>query len=185
MTDHITAAELRELSGDYEARCRIGDATLSEQFDRAAAALDAKDARIAELEEVLTAVSGFNVFQHQADAELGALVRRWRDHPERSVGSMEVADLTLGQLALFVNCLDSLAASREAEQGVEGPSGWRWRVVRTMHGDLLLEKAWEAGEWEGHCFAHYRGGCRDWREEVPPCDHAHVAALIERHGGGK
>ena len=72
MGGHITAAELRELGhAAHQVRCY----PYVEGLDRAAAALDAKDARIAELENQLADLSETKTYRAEfiADAELGAL----------------------------------------------------------------------------------------------------------------
>jgi hypothetical protein len=188
MTDHITAAELRARADRMTSK-RVGK---SEAYRRAAAALDALDARIAELEEeVELARTGWAKPQWTADAELGALVREVGAHPEAkgrchvvlSADQIGVPDsafaLNASAMRLLRSHLDSLAASREAEQGVEGPSGWRWRVTR--HGPYVSLHR------NGNPRPHYRyvvGMPSLWRDEVPPCDHPTVAALIAKHNNG-
>jgi hypothetical protein len=165
MTDHITAAELR---GKAESWRIIGLRPAGDVIDRAAAALDALNARIAELERVAAATSDFNAPQHQADAELGALVRRWRDYPGKPHRLIDEVALQPETLRNILAHLDWLAASCVAEQGVEGPSGdrFRWKdgrvEVKSRRGDVWVEGR--------VCFI----------SDIPT-----VAALIKRHGGGE
>jgi len=180
MTDHITAAELRVVAGNWRVQ---GNHYEADRLDRAAAALDAKDARIAELMKAIgayqlprDAYAEERERQHAADAELGALVRKIREHPERSTGGLYVswsgtcmiysahADVLARLLRDLDLRADAKAASREAERGVEGPSGRRYQVR-----DGWVER-WrvDTGGWVGIALA----------ADIPT-----VAALIERHGG--
>jgi len=172
MTDHITAAELR---GEAESARMWQQYATQTAFHRAAAALDAKDARIAELEGEVAALrserDGFCYDERiTADAELGALVRRWRDHPERpGQGSICLCAgvLAVKELQGIVAAFDAIAASREAERGVEGPSGRRYRL---RAGRLERLTTADSGEWYAPLACYVE-------------DILTVAALIERHGG--
>jgi len=179
MTGHITAAELRVLADHAWTM-----ADERQALRRAAAALDAKDARIAELEgfraESERQLQGW-IARHTAamdDAELGALVRRWRDHPERKGGSLSGYDITIPFLTARLRSADAIAASREAEQGVEGPSGWRYTVGRDGHQVIVTQ-------WRGDVMYVVADESRVYPADIPPSDIPTVAALIERHGGGE
>jgi len=185
MTDHITAAELREL-GQYW--LRMDWPKMGEKCDRAAAALDALTEEVATLTSIREAqASAINLYRARiaeleedcrgwsvllsttvADAELGALVRRWREHPERRVAEAFVDTLNTEWLTGEVDYLDRYAASREAEQGVEGPSGFRYRV--RDDGVLEVKSLSVIAKW-------FRA------DSVTVEDIPTVAALIERHGG--
>jgi len=175
MTDHITAAELRRLAGEWRGP---GFDFAADTLARAAAALDALNARIAELEGMYEQAYRNNALLRSklleipsfADAELGALVRRWRDHPERKFRGLLAGGMTVEELTKDIAELDTLAASREAEQGVEGPSGTRYRW---MNGDPETRDHY--GKW---------WGLRGTMTTLPYADIPTVAALIERHGGG-
>jgi hypothetical protein len=162
MTGHITAAELR---GEAESARMWQQYATQTAFHRAAAALDAKDARIAELEEQVASHRSWRLSaEYVADAELGALVRRCRDHAENGNSGIDWTGVNVEDLQEWLAILDSLAASREAERGVEGPSGRRYQVR-----DGWVER-WrvDTGGWVSIALA----------ADIPT-----VAALIERHGG--
>ena len=63
-------------------------------------------------------------FPDAADAEMGALARRWRDHPERRAGYIEASELHVEHLT------ERLAALDVAEAYVHGKglSGTRYRI---------------------------------------------------------
>jgi hypothetical protein len=100
-------------------------------------------------------------------------VRRCRDHAENGNSGIDWTGVNVEDLQEWLAILDSLAASREAEQGVEGKSGWRYRV----EGEGVLARQGRT-RW---ILATPPGA--DWRNCIPPIDHPTVAALIERHGG--
>jgi hypothetical protein len=91
-------------------------------------------------------------------------VRRCRDHAENGNSGIDWTGVNVEDLQEWLAILDSLAASREAERGVEGPSGRRYQVR-----DGWVER-WrvDTGGWVSIALA----------ADIPT-----VAALIERHGG--
>jgi hypothetical protein len=84
--------------------------------------------------------------EYEADAELGSLVRRWRDHPEtcrddRSppCNTLPAGACNVAALSGILESLDTLAQRRAAEEGERGPSGWCFR----MRGGVLERKGTE------------------------------------------
>jgi hypothetical protein len=106
-------------------------------------------------------------------------VRRWRDHPERRNTHLSGADLTAERLRSFVEGLDAKAAPQSSPQTGAAPSGWEWRL-RFREACIELQRR-GADDEDGRVWTReaYLAN-NDWRRAVPPCDHEHVAALIER-----
>jgi hypothetical protein len=137
MTDHITAAELRARADRMTSK-RVGK---SEAYRRAAAALDALDARIAELEEeVELARTGWAKPQWTADAELGALVREVGAHPEAKGRS---GQRLRAQRQCYAAAAVPSRLPRRVPRGRAGRRGAEWVEVARHTAWALREPAQE------------------------------------------
>lgn len=134
----ITAGELEGLGASY---AHVGFARSSERVMRAARTIRRLEGVVSELRErerlLATGLRVQRSPEYAADAELGSLVRRIREHPETLETTLFVAQrgaalvknrFVVSDLEYMLNQLDTLATRRAAEEGERAPSGRRYRM---------------------------------------------------------
>lgn len=108
----------------------------------------------------------------ESDAELGRLVRKIEEHWAQGKASPALSFTPYGGvryafthvgLTGALEYLDSLTP-----QPVTGPSGWQYRPSEPR---VVLQSRDGGTEWMAHAADS---------EDIPPCDRATVAALMER-----
>jgi hypothetical protein len=75
-----------------------------------------------------------------------------------------------------------LTAERVEEPLPEAKSGWEWDACKDHDGDVLVRRKVKGAMRPYIWVALADPDKSAWEELVPPCDHAHVAALLRREG---